>query len=684
MYRGRIRIATIALVTTALLLPARAARLSLPKTEKWIEVRTGNFEILGNAGAGTVRKIGVDLERFREVLSMVTQGFDFSSDAPTSVYVFKRDRDLEPYKLDDSGKPRELAGYFMERPFRKYIAIDASAGGTPRRTIYHEYVHSLLHQTFESLPLWLDEGLAEYYSTFEYVDSTRRAEIGHPVPGHLRYLARNRLLPLEELFETTHRSRNYNEGSRAGVFYAQSWMLVHYMVSDEERHKRFGTFLTALRDGADAQEALLSALELDLETLGKRLRDYIRQGSTYYWLTLKEDTGSAPSEARPMAPGQVLRRLGELLAQRGPAHTAAANEHLQAALQFEGPKDGIYEALGLAAEIAGDAEQAESWYRRALAADGKNATYATRLAGLLLDRYFDTNPVIIGGQRTPQPVEEARELFRLSLELEPAGIEAMAGMGRTFLFGGDSEVGLRLLASAATQRPFRTDVLHDLAALLALDGRREAAWAVIERQLEPTAREPEIVVAAQDWVVTAEIDAANQRVVDGDRDGAFALLDAAARRVDDGRLKDRIERARKRIESPGIAFEGSSYDADSVDAHNRLVGIYNEAGRLANAGRLEEAAKLIEETLPSCNVPDLCDSMRETLRSMRANLDANRLIALYNEAIDLLNDGKRRPGIEILQEIYPNVRDAEFKNQVRTMLRALGVDVEGDDAIDEE
>ncbi len=291
--------------------------------------------------------------------------------------------------------------------------------------------------------------------------------------------------------------------------------------------------------------------------------------------------------------------------------------------------------------------------------------------------------MIFGGQRTPQPVEEARELFRLSLELEPAGIEALAGMGRTFLFGGDSNVGLRLLASAATERPFRTDVLHDLVALLALDGRREAAWAVIERQLEPASREPEIVVAAQDWVVTAEIDAANQLVVDGDRDGAFALLDAAARRVDDGRLKDRIERARKRIESPGIAFEGSFYDADSVDAHNRLVGIYNEASRLTNAGRLEEAAKLIEETLPSCNVPDLCDSMREALRSMRANLDANLLIARYNEAIDLLKDGKRRPGIEILQEIYPDVRNAEFKNQVRTMLRELGVDVEGGDAVDE-
>ena len=48
------------------------------------------------------------------------------------------------------------------------------------------------------MPLWLNEGLAEFYSTFELVGD-REALLGRPVPGHLEQLNQRTLLPLEEL-----------------------------------------------------------------------------------------------------------------------------------------------------------------------------------------------------------------------------------------------------------------------------------------------------------------------------------------------------------------------------------------------------------------------------------------------------------------------------------------------------
>jgi len=144
-----------------LLLAWPALGADLPSPKGWIEVRTENFVLYSNASPGKTKKLATDLERFREVLGLITKGFDLEASVPTSVYVFKNEASLLPYKLDASGNPQNLVGYFLRRRFRNYIALDVSASAERSRVIYHEYVHSMLHETFGSMPQWLDEGLAE-------------------------------------------------------------------------------------------------------------------------------------------------------------------------------------------------------------------------------------------------------------------------------------------------------------------------------------------------------------------------------------------------------------------------------------------------------------------------------------------------------------------------------------------
>ena len=56
------------------------------------------------------------------------------------------------------------------------------------RTIFHEYVHLVIDNVSEGMPLWLNEGLAEYDSTFQVEDSGRRALVGRAIPSHLQLL----------------------------------------------------------------------------------------------------------------------------------------------------------------------------------------------------------------------------------------------------------------------------------------------------------------------------------------------------------------------------------------------------------------------------------------------------------------------------------------------------------------
>jgi hypothetical protein len=73
-----------------------------------------------------------------------------------------------------------------------------------------------------------DEGFAEYFSTIE-VDG-KQAKLGKkPPPGDWELLHQHGMMKVSDLFRVQHNSREYNEGDRRSVFYAESWLLVHYL-----------------------------------------------------------------------------------------------------------------------------------------------------------------------------------------------------------------------------------------------------------------------------------------------------------------------------------------------------------------------------------------------------------------------------------------------------------------------
>jgi hypothetical protein len=46
-----------------------------------------------------------------------------------------------------------------------------------------------------AVPLWFNEGLAEYYSTFDVQDGDRKVILGDLVDNHVLYLRENKLVP---------------------------------------------------------------------------------------------------------------------------------------------------------------------------------------------------------------------------------------------------------------------------------------------------------------------------------------------------------------------------------------------------------------------------------------------------------------------------------------------------------
>ena len=89
----------------------------------------------------------------------------------------------------------------------------------------------LVQNAVRSVPTWLNEGLAEYYSGYRLDTGGKGAIVGRPLAHHV-LLLRERYMPLSELIAVDESSPLYNEGSKRSIFYAESWALTHYVMTE--------------------------------------------------------------------------------------------------------------------------------------------------------------------------------------------------------------------------------------------------------------------------------------------------------------------------------------------------------------------------------------------------------------------------------------------------------------------
>lgn len=152
-----------AFVVAALVTAALPAAHALPKPkEEWIEIRTANFTLFSSAGEKDTQRLAADLERLRDALTQLSPGLALNSPYPTYIFVFRNADSFRPYQRLYKGKPLDSGGYFLSRELANFVAINGDQRGDGRGIIYHEYLHYALRNNYASLPLWLNEGLAEY------------------------------------------------------------------------------------------------------------------------------------------------------------------------------------------------------------------------------------------------------------------------------------------------------------------------------------------------------------------------------------------------------------------------------------------------------------------------------------------------------------------------------------------
>lgn len=393
-----------------LALVAASAIATPPALSGWTQLSTQHLKLVTDGDEAPARSLLRALEVMRLALSELGFGRVSGAGLPTTVFAFGTSGSYQPFRL------HERSGQFFATPYENLIVVDALARSRSASVIAsHEYLHALVSESGLSVPLWLNEGLAEYYSTIQVVGS--RVVLGAPPPRHRRLLRGHAFLPFEQWLGTESRSNEYLDHEKASRFYAQSWLLVHYLMSDRERARQVAVFLDLRERGISNAVAFQQAFDLDRNELDKRLRSYLNQRRLpSFELSATVESTATRVDVQPLRPAEASMVLGLLATEQTrwhptPQRVALAESLLSGAGRLA-PLDGdVVAARAYLAETLGDRPSATALYERALYLDARNARSYALYARFLLDP--DDEPV------PAEDAEKARLALERALEIVP-------------------------------------------------------------------------------------------------------------------------------------------------------------------------------------------------------------------------------------------------------------------------
>ncbi|HET6327918.1 MAG TPA: lipopolysaccharide kinase InaA family protein [Planctomycetaceae bacterium] len=156
---------------------------------------------------------------------------------PVVVYLFNNEAEYRKYMAVTYPKLPPRSAYFVGSSTE--LAVYTHWGQSVREDLRHEYTHGLLHSAMKRVPLWLDEGLAEYF------------EISGPQPGGINREYASKLSSLLAQGWKPNLKRLEGLGDDAQMRrsdYQEAWAWVHFMLhgSPEAKHVLL-SYLTDLR-----------------------------------------------------------------------------------------------------------------------------------------------------------------------------------------------------------------------------------------------------------------------------------------------------------------------------------------------------------------------------------------------------------------------------------------------------
>ncbi len=441
---------------------AMAALLAGGASPSWYRFQAGPWELLtdagGRRGEELLRRI-VETDAALGAAAPELAAGRAVPGRPVCVMLFRSGRDFAPFRRGENNRGLYLSG------IEKEWVLLPDSGGETERAARHELVHLLLRRAGARPPAWLEEGLADYYSTLEAGGGAVR--LGRAPAAHAHLLRSEDWLDAARLSEFRAEEAR---GRDAGLFYAQSWALVRWMMLEGGGAARVAGMLALLGTGRSRQAAFEETYGIPLEAAVGQARQLMARLAPDAAPDVRTATVTPPGISivrEPAAPPLPELLRAEALLDAGQEREA---ERLAREAAQRHPSSAAAETLlGAMALRKAQYEAARTHLERAIAMGGAGARTHFEYAMLVRD--------------TRGPAALVEHSLRQAVAEDPQFAEAWLVFGNWLLGQGRARDAAPCLEKAASLDPQRSTAWEALGRALLAAGEKQRAREAAERAL---------------------------------------------------------------------------------------------------------------------------------------------------------------------------------------------------------
>jgi tetratricopeptide (TPR) repeat protein len=490
---------------------------------RWLRISSDHFIVLTDAGEKKGHEVVARFEQMRAMFGALLGQHKLKMSEPLEIIAFRSDKDFAQIAPIRGGKPITDPAFVLTGDDRIFVVLDLFETDS-WRAVGHQFAHYLLNYNYPPTQPWFDEGFAEYFSSIAF--TAKQVEVGadptlNPLyqtdildnqtqlsglKSHTEILSAPAWLTWPDLFGMKNRVVNGQEGMHHTLFYAQSWMLVHYLIN-QNKLAQTGTYFDLVENQkVPVEQAVQQAYGMTIAQLDKAVKDYFHSlkpladalyaskqanspvtSAVVYQLPLPvevDDVGSSRKEIaaaeaqalvdemelriperRAQAVQQLQELVGDARTETAVAHRALAWAHVQ-----KGETEKAFEELSTALDLS----PSDPWVRFGMA----EASYRTGEKGAKV-----------------QGLANTVHSLQVVIDEFPDFAEAYALLGWARLVGGGTNSAIEAMATAIQLSPRNESYQLRLAETYLATKKWDEATAVLERL--KVSQNPQIAGPAQ-------------------------------------------------------------------------------------------------------------------------------------------------------------------------------------------
>jgi tetratricopeptide (TPR) repeat protein len=276
---------------------------------QWIRISSDHFSVLTDAGEKKGREVMVRFEQMRAVFAQLLMKTRLHMPEPLEIIALKTDKEFAQIAPIRQEQAITEAGFFIPGEDRNYIVLNLFEEES-WQAVRHDFAHLLLNYNYPPTPGWFDEGFAEYFSSLRLENKQvqigsdpeltsawkqdvlgNQSEVRNPPKSFTDLLSAPVWLALPDLFTVKHNTSSYQEGPHHTLFYAQSWIVMHYLLN-KNKLPETGTYFDLVQNQKlPVEQAIQQAYGMTTAQFEQAVKEYFHSLAPLF---LAQDAAKLP------------------------------------------------------------------------------------------------------------------------------------------------------------------------------------------------------------------------------------------------------------------------------------------------------------------------------------------------------------------------------------------------------